>query len=97
MVKRIGGKRRHTRYKLQRAQNMRGKVRITAFMQQFKDGEKVALVADSSVAAGMFHPRFHGKTGTIVSAQGKSYQVQIRDRTKDKVLVIHPVHLKRIA
>lgn len=96
MVKRMGGSRHKTRYKLQRAAGERGRVRITAYMQEFKEGDKVALRIDPSVQKGMFFPRHHGKTGVIVGKQGRSYLVQISDKNKQKTLISHPVHLLHV-
>lgn len=95
-MKRIGGKRRGTRYKLQRSPRTRGKIRLTAYFQKFQEDDRVALLIDPSMAQGMFHPRFHGKTGRVTGSQGGSYLVEITDRTKKKTLIVHPVHLKRI-
>ena len=63
MVRRMGGSRHKTRYKLQRAAGEHGKLRLTARLAQFKEGEQVALIIDSSESKGMFFPRHHGKTG----------------------------------
>jgi large subunit ribosomal protein L21e len=96
MVKRMGGSRHKTRYKLSRAAGEHGRIRLTAFLQRFNDGDKVALIIDPSVQKGMFHPRHHGKTGTVMGSQGRSYQVKFNDKGKDKIAVVHPVHLKHV-
>lgn len=95
MVRRLGGSRRKTRYKLQKRSDEHGRVRITAFMQTFKVGDTVNLSPDSSIQRGMFHPRHIGKTGTVCGIQGKSYRVKIRDKDKMKEMIVHPVHLKK--
>ena len=66
MTKRVGGFRRKTRDKLKKNIKDRGKISITRFLQKFKINEKVNLVAEPSYQNGMYHPRFHGKTGKIV-------------------------------
>ncbi len=95
MAQRIGGFRRKTRYKLKKDYRDKGKISISRYFQEFKIGDKVVLKAEPSIHKGMYHPRFHGKTGTIKSKQGKCYQVLINDHNKEKTLIIHPIHLRK--
>lgn len=96
MVKRLGGSRHKTRYKLQKPAGQSGRVRITAYFQQFSVGDAVALTLDSSVHKGTYHPRHYGKTGTVTGTQGSSYAVRINDNGKEKTVLAHPVHLRRV-
>ncbi len=96
MVKRMGGMRRKTRSKLRKSPEMKGKISITRYLQVLKTGDQVLLKIEPSVHKGMFYPRFHGKTGIIVDARGKCYDVEIQDGKKRKILVVHPVHMRRI-
>ena len=73
----------------------KGKISISRYLQEFKDNEKVYLVAEPSVHEGMFYPRFYGKSGTIIGKKGKCYEVQIVDINKQKMVIVHPIHLKR--
>lgn len=94
-MKRIGGLRRKTRYKLKKHVENKGKVRLSRYFQEFTVGDKVVLSAEPAVQKGMYHPRFHGKTGVITGMKGKCYEVEIKDINKVKNLIVHPVHLKR--
>ena len=94
MVQRIGGFRRKTRSKLRKKVREKGKISISKYLQSFKVGEKVCLKAEPAVQKGMYFPRFHGKVGTVKSKRGKCYEVFIKDGKKEKMLIIHPVHLK---
>lgn len=96
MVKRIGGNRRKTRNKFQKSPSEKGKINIRRFMQTFDEGNKVALVADTAVAGGLYHRRFHGKTGSVVGKRGWCYLVAITDGGKSKTLIVHPAHLKAL-
>ena len=96
MVTRVGGSRRKTRYKMQMRAHEHGRVRITAFMEKYASGDKVALTPDPSVHKGMFHPRHIGRTGVVVSNRGTSYLVKIHDQNKEKTLIVHPVHLRHV-
>jgi len=96
MVKRIGGFRRKTRHKLKKAHGKKGKISIRNYFQQFKVGQKVLLKAEPAVQKGMYFPRFHSKTGVVKGKKGSCYEINIKDGKKEKLLIIHPVHLKRI-
>ncbi|MFT4303850.1 MAG: 50S ribosomal protein L21e [Candidatus Woesearchaeota archaeon] len=97
MVMRIGGKRRKSRAKLRRTAKERGTIKINKFLQTFNDGEKVQLKADGSYQAGIYHLDYHGKVGIINGKQGKCYKVIIIDGKKKKDLIVHPIHLKKVA
>lgn len=96
MVKRIGTSRRGSRYKFRKNYREKGKISIRRFLQEFEINERVALVAEPSYQKGLYHSRFHGKIGKIVGKQGRCYKVALRDGSKEKVLIVHPVHLKRV-
>ena len=96
MAQHIGGFRRKTRSKLKRSIRQKGKFSITKFLQTFKEGEKVGLIADSIYQKGMFHPRFFGETGTVMGMQGSNYKVRVYDGSKEKILLVHPIHLRRM-
>lgn len=96
MVQRTGGFRRKTRSKLSKSPRTKGKVSIRRVLQQFKPGEKVTLAAEPAVQGGMYHPRHHGKAGYVVEQQGECVKVDVRDGNKQKTLIIHPVHLRRM-
>lgn len=95
MTNRKGGYRRKTRHKLAKSVGERGKVSITRHLQEFSIGDRVNLNIEPSIHKGMFEPKFQGKSGIVVGKQGKCYQVEIKDISKTKRLVIHPVHLTR--
>lgn len=93
---RVGGSRRKRVGILTKTSRTKGKISQRAYLQEFNPGDKVALVIESSVQQGVFHPRFSGRTGTIVEKKGSVYVVKIRDISKQKNILVHPVHLKRV-
>ena len=95
MVKRIGGLRRRTRYKFRKEKRSRGKISMTRYFQSFNLGDRVYLTVESAVQKGMYHPRFMGRAGVVKGKRGKCYEVTINDMGKEKILIVHPVHLKR--
>ncbi len=96
MTKRIGGFRRKTRSKLKKHIRNRGKISIKHYFQRFKAGDKVLLKAEPAVQKGMYFPRFHAKTGTVEGKRGLCYEVRITDGNKKKLLVVHPIHLRKV-
>lgn len=96
MVKRIGGFRRKTRYRYRKERSQRGKISLTRFMQKFELGDMVHLTVEPAYQKGMYFPMYIGKTGTIKGQKGRCYEVEIGDRGKNKTLIIHPVHMKRM-
>lgn len=95
MVKRIGGMRRKTRYKFRKENRRKGKISVTSYFQSFNLGDRIYLTAEPAVQKGMYYPRFMGKSGVVKGKRGRCYEVAINDSGKKKMLIIHPVHLKR--
>ena len=96
MVKRIGTSRRGSRHKLRKNYREKGKISTTRFLQEFNIDDRVALVAEPAYHKAMYHTRFHGKIGKIIGKRGRCYEVMIKDGSKQKVLIVHPVHLKKV-
>ncbi len=97
MVKRSKGIRSKSRKILRKKPRDRGMKSISRALQQFKEGESVNIVIDSSIHRGMPHIRFHGKTGKIEGKQGNSYLVGLNDGKKHKTLIIRSEHLRRVS
>ena len=96
MAKRIGGSRRKSRYKFRKGIRQRGKVTISKYLQKFKLGDKVYLGVEPAIDKGAYSARFLGKTGVIKKQSGKCYGVAVKEGGKEKLLMIHPVHLKKV-
>jgi large subunit ribosomal protein L21e len=96
MAKRVGGFRRKTRSKLKKHVRDKGKIVIKNYFQGFKPGDRVLLKAEPAVQKGMYFPRYHAKTGTVENRRGSCYEVSIMDGGKRKLLVVHPVHLRKV-
>ena len=96
MVKRIGRSRRKTRHKLGKKTRAKGKISTSTYFQSLKIGSKVVLKAEPAIQKGMYFPRFYGKTGIVKEKHGTCYEVIINDNGKQKSLIVHPVHLKKL-
>ena len=93
----MGGSKRKARYKLKKGRRTKGKVSVSRFMQTFKTGQMVHLSIEPSVHKGDYHTRFIGRTGVVNGVRGKCYEVIINDGGKEKMLIVHPVHLKAVS
>jgi len=96
MVMRVGGARRKTRYKFKKDYKTKGKISHRRYLQALSVGDRVALDAESSVQEGMYFRRFHGKHGIVEKKLGSCYEITIHDKDKEKHLVVHPVHLRKL-
>ncbi len=96
MVQRTGRARRKTRHKLQKSLRRKGKISLRNFLQTLENGDKVVLKAEPAYQKGLYFPRFHGKVGKITGKKGECYEVTIKDFKKEKKLIVHPVHLKKV-
>ncbi len=96
MAQRMGGFRRKTRSKLRKSPKQKGKISIRNYFQELKPNEMVCFKAESAVQKGMYFPRFHGRTGKVIGREGTCYKVQFKDGKKDKIIVTHPIHLKKV-
>ncbi len=95
MVQRIGGARRKTRQKFAKPIREKGKLPLSKYFQKVEIGQKVCLTFDSASQRAGYHPRFHGKVGTVLAKLGRSYEVGINDLGKEKRVIVHPVHFTR--
>ena len=96
MTIRIGRFRRKTRHKLSKKPSDKGKFSIRDFLRPFKVGDRVVLKAEPAIQKGMYFPRFHGKEGIVNGKKGNCYEILIKDFKKEKIVVVHPVHLKKV-
>ncbi len=94
MVKRLGTKQRKTRHKYSASTRQQGKIPLSKYYQQLKEGDLVNLVTYPNVQKGRFFPRFHGMSGTVKGKKGNCYAVSIKDGHKEKLLYVHPIHLQ---
>ena len=73
----------------------RGKLQLSRYFQELKEGDSVAVVKESAVQSS-FPERLQGRTGMVEGKKGKSYIVKIKDQRKEKKFLINPIHLKKI-
>ena len=71
----------------------KGKIRLSEYFKDLKDGQKVAVVQEKSVASNI-PLRMTGLSGKVVGSQGEYKLVDLLDGNKKKRFIIHPIHLK---
>ncbi|GAB3418324.1 50S ribosomal protein L21e [Haloparvum alkalitolerans] len=88
------GPQKATRNKLANKPRNRGISPPQRAIQEYDEGDSVHLKIDPSVPKGRFHPRFDGRTGTVIGEQGSAYKVEITDGGKDKTLIVTAAHMR---
>ncbi|NPE27161.1 hypothetical protein HNV12_04135 [Methanococcoides sp. SA1] len=71
----------------------KGKIRLSSYFRNIADGARVCVVDERAVRVN-FPQRLRGMSGVVKAARGKFKEVLIKDGNKEKMFVIHPVHLK---
>lgn len=95
MGSRKGGSRNSTRRVFRKAPRDKGKISLTKYFAKYAVGDKVVLSAEPAVQKNLYHRRFHGKSCKVTGQRGSSYEVEIKDGNKAKMLIVHPIHMKR--
>ncbi|MDY6766061.1 MAG: 50S ribosomal protein L21e [Candidatus Nanohaloarchaea archaeon] len=91
MAQKSSGTRHGTRRKLAAGDRRTG--RIADRLRRFTEGQQVRIDIDPSLQDGMPHPRFHGRTATVVETTPGSCVVELVDGGKRKQFAVRPAHL----
>jgi len=94
MAQRKGTVRRKTRKLFSKNFKDKGKVSISEYFKVLNVGDTVAVLREPAIRNSQYHSRFYGVTGKVTSKRGSCYVVSFKDRTKEKSIIVHPVHLK---
>ena len=73
----------------------RGKVQLSRYFQELKDGDYVAISREISIPVN-FMKRLQGTTGIVEGKRGKTYIVKVKEGRKEKRILVEPIHLKKI-
>lgn len=99
-MRRIGGTRRKTRCKLTKSVKERGKLSLKEYFKVFNSGDKVVILNNPTYQDGMAFRRFYGLVGTIIERvsdkRDSCYTVTVSDHGKQKIVIVHPVHMKKV-
>jgi large subunit ribosomal protein L21e len=88
------GPRSGTRRKLARAK--RKKFKVETLLQEFREGQRVAIKHDPSSHGGMPHIRFKGRIGIVKARRGSAYVLGLKVGKKEKEVIARPEHLKPV-
>ena len=73
----------------------RGKLQLSRYFQELKEGDFVAISRERTLAVN-FKKRLQGITGVVEGRRGKAYMIKFKDGNKEKRLLVEPIHLKKI-
>ncbi len=76
-------------------QREHGKIKLSKYFQKFEKGSRVAVVRELAVQP-KFPKKLQGRSGVVQGKRGNSYIVKIKDLNKEKIYIIHPVHLRKL-
>jgi len=72
-----------------------GNIELSKHFQEFKNGDKVAIVRDHSLNPA-FPKRIQGLVGVIEGMRGSAYIIKLKHGNADKIHIIKPANLKRL-
>ena len=93
MVKSSKGFRSRSRGTFTKEVRERGLPPVTRFLREFEVGEKVVVRIEPSDPHGQPHPRYQGRTCTVIGRSGGAYRLEFLDGGKRKELIATPIHL----
>ena len=93
MVKSSKGFRSRSRGTFTKEVRERGLPPVSRFLREFEVGDRVIVRIEASDPHGQPHPRYQGRTCTVVAKSGRAYRIQFLDGGKRKELVANPIHL----
>ena len=73
----------------------KGKIKLSRYFQEFVNGDNVTVIREFSLQPG-FPQKIQGRTGKVIGKRGEAYIVNINDLNKEKIYIIHPVHLRML-
>jgi large subunit ribosomal protein L21e len=97
MVKSSKGFRSRSRGTFTKDVRERGLPPLTRFLRDFEVGEQVMVRSEPSDPHGQPHPRYQGRTGTVIGRSGRAYRITFLDGGKRKELVAAPIHLTPVS
>ncbi len=66
-----------------------------AIIKEFSIGDMVSIVPKGNMR-NIPHPRYRGKTGTIIEKRGQAYVVTIKMMSTHRTLIVPAIHLEKV-
>lgn len=89
------GKRSKTRHKFKKSVRQKGLPSINVLLQKFDKGDRVHVKVNPSIHSAMPQKRFDGKTGVVTGKRGDCYLVKVKNIRAERIIIVHPAHLKK--
>ncbi|MCL4389320.1 hypothetical protein M1397_01760 [Candidatus Marsarchaeota archaeon] len=70
-------------------------VATSSLIKSFDVGDRVAIVPKGNVYNAP-HPRYRGRTGTIMGKRGSAYMIRVRIMSADRTLIVPSLHLEKV-
>jgi len=93
MVKSSKGFRSRSRGTFTKEVREKGLPPVSRYLREFEVGQKVIVRLEPSSPRGQPHPRYQGRTCTVVGRVGNAYRIEFLDGGKRKELLSLPIHL----
>ncbi len=93
MVKSSKGFRSRSRGTFTKEVREKGLPPVTRYLRDFEVGSKVIVRIEPSDPHGQPHPRYQGRTCTVIGRSGRAFRLEFLDGGKRKELVVSPIHL----
>ncbi len=73
----------------------KGKLKLSGYFKKIEEGNYVAIIIEEG-SNFSFKKRLQGKSGIVVGRRGNFKLIKIKDGNKEKILIIHPAHIKKL-
>lgn len=81
--------------RLRKSLREKGKIRLSEYFKELKEGDKVAFLPSPDFPLN-YHKRYRGLTGIVRGFRGKHAIVEVKKDGKTKTIITHPIHLKKL-
>lgn len=93
MVKSSKGFRSRSRGTFTKEPREHGLPPLSRYLREYEVGDRVVVVIEPSDPHGQPHPRYQGRTCTVIERRGRAYRIRFLDGGKRKELIANTVHL----
>jgi ribosomal protein L21E len=73
----------------------KGKIRLSDYFNELSEGDRVCVCREKTVCSS-FPKRLQGRSGVISGKRGRYNLVKLSEGRKEKMFIVHPIHLKKI-
>ena len=73
----------------------KGKISLSHYFKKFQEKDRVAIIREKGVRAS-FPEKIEGKCGEIIGKRGSFYLIKLKEGSKTKTFIIHPIHLRKL-